>query len=110
VKKLPTGLANTWNQALICQFAETNPADTKLAIDRTRPATELTTIFAPGRKLRRAFRLCYFAFACHGIIVPVNPTVEMEKNAVNRLSCTRWNLGRLEGQAEHLQHHQTLFV
>lgn len=81
--QLPASLANTRNQALVCQIAEANTADTKLTIDRTRPPTELTTILTPHRKLRWAICLRDFAFACHGTGFPVNPNVELEQTFNN---------------------------
>jgi len=52
---------------LVRQFAETNAADTKLAVNGTRAATQSATAFAPRAELWRFLRLGDFGFTCHRV-------------------------------------------
>lgn len=54
---LPAGLTNTGDQTLVGVFAETNTAQSKLAIDRTGSSAELAPVFATGTELRVPIRL-----------------------------------------------------
>jgi hypothetical protein len=53
---LPTRITYAGNQALVSQFAETNPADAELLIYGTRPTTQLATILAPRAEFRLTLR------------------------------------------------------
>jgi hypothetical protein len=57
---LPTRFADTGNQTLVSQLAETNPANTELAVNRPRPAAHGATALTPNRILGGA--LCFRDF------------------------------------------------
>src|SRR5215212_1701971 len=62
---LPTRLFDARNQPLVGRFAEANAAQTKLAIDRTRPAAHLTAPHEPRSKLRLPLGHGDFRFTGH---------------------------------------------
>jgi hypothetical protein len=62
---LPASLANTGDQTLVCQFAEANAAETKLAIHGTGPAAQFATMLEPRRKLRLAIGFSDLGFTGH---------------------------------------------
>jgi hypothetical protein len=51
--RLPTGLSNSRNAALVCEFPETNTADAELPVDGTRPTAQHATLHLAGGELRR---------------------------------------------------------
>ena len=67
---LPTGLTNTRNIALVSQLPETNATDSKLAVNRSRPATQHATTNSSGRKFWWPLCSGNFGFTCHNLYQP----------------------------------------
>ena len=71
---LPTGLSDARNQSLFRVLTETDSANTKLAIHRSRSPAEVTSPLLPSRKLRRPLSLCDLRFACHNTFLLIDKT------------------------------------
>lgn len=67
---LPTGLTNTRNVALISQLPETNATGSKLAVYRSRPATQHASTNSSGRKFWWPLCSGNFGFTCHNLYQP----------------------------------------
>ncbi len=67
---LPTGLTNTRNIALISQLPETNATGSKLAVYRSRPATQHASTNSSGRKFWWPLCSGNFGFTCHNLYQP----------------------------------------
>src|SRR5262245_24286260 len=57
---LPTCVAHSGNQPLVCQLAEADAADAELAVNGPRPAAELATVFTPRAELGHILRFGNF--------------------------------------------------
>ena len=67
---LPTGLTNTRNIALVSQLPETNATNSKLAVYRSRPATQHASTNSSGRKFWWPLCSGNFGFTCHNLYQP----------------------------------------
>src|SRR5574340_910038 len=64
---LPTRLFDARNQTLVCQIAETDPADAEFPIYGPRTTAYPAPPMGPGSELRRAERLGELGFTCHAV-------------------------------------------